>query len=170
MGIITTDNKHYSTIANAIRRNQETEETFTPELMANGIDNACTAQYKKGFNAGLQAGYRIESGVFTLEQDSHSLTLNISSGVKMLEIVPTGTPAASTSTRIPVCYLFASESYQNNNLTYQGKGVIAQYNYNGYRASCYTYSTANGFSVELPETLVFEAGMPYAWTAHFWQE
>ena len=170
MGIITTDNKHYSDIADAIRRNKAEEETYTPAQMADEIDNACTARYETGFSEGVEAGHRIEQGVFTLEADSNSIAINIPSGVKMIEIVPQRTPSASTITRLPVHYLIASERYQNNNLTYQGKGVIVQYYYNVYKASCYTYDNTNGFSLELPATLIFEAGMPYLWTAHYWQE
>ena len=34
MGIVTTDNKHYSAIANAIRDNKGEAETYTPAQMA----------------------------------------------------------------------------------------------------------------------------------------
>ena len=170
MGTIITQSKHYSDIANAIRDNKATEETFTPDQMADEINNACVAQYEKGFQEGMQTGHRIESGVFTLEKDSSSLTLNISSGVKMIEILPTGTPGVSTSARVPISYLFASEVLQKNNITYEGKGCIVQYKYSGNRTSFYVYDTTNGFTVDFGELLVFEAGMPYAWTAYFWQE
>lgn len=37
MAIITTDNKHYNDIANAIREKTGTETTYTPEEMKSGI-------------------------------------------------------------------------------------------------------------------------------------
>ena len=116
METVITQSKYYRAIANAIRDNKATEENFTPAQMADEVNNACAAQYERGFSEGLQAGNRVEQGVFTLERDSSSLTLNISPGAKMIEIIPQGTPAASTSTRVPVCYLFASEVLQKNNI------------------------------------------------------
>lgn len=171
MGIVTTDNKHYSAIANAIRDNKGEAETYTPAQMAEEINNACAAQHEIGYSEGLQAGHFIQRGMFTLAEDSNSIVLDIPSGIKMMEIVPQGTPAVGTSTRVPVCYLFASETFQNN-VAYPEKGVTVQYNYNnnGYRTSFFKYDITDGFSVILNDILVFEAGMPYLWTAHYWQE
>lgn len=170
MGIITTDNKHYSDIADAIRRNKAEEETYTPAQMADEIDNACTVQYEIGFSEGMQAGHRIEQGVFTLETDSSSIALNIPSGAKMIEIVPQGTPAVSTNTPIPVSYLFAAECFQNNNVAYPGKGAVVEYDCYGFHTTFFEYNATGGFTIDLGEYLFFEAGMPYLWTAHYWQE
>ena len=88
----------------------------------------------------------------------------------MIEIIPQGTPAASTSSRIPVHYLFAAERFQTNNIIYPGYGVLVQYSYSGLRTSFYQYDSTDGMIVILDKVLVFEAGMTYSWTAHYWQE
>ena len=170
MGAVITQSKYYSAIANAIRDNKEEEKTYTPAQMADEINNACALQYENGFREGFEAGHLIQTGVFTYEKDHHKITLLIPQGMKMLEIAPLGTPAESTSTRVPVSYLFVSEMLRNNNVTHENKGCIVQYNYSGYRTSFYGYDTTDGFTVDVGETLVFEAGMTYSWTAHFWEE
>lgn len=53
MAIIKTDDKHYKNIASKIRDYAQTEDTYKPEEMANGIIQV----YEQGSNEGFDAGY-----------------------------------------------------------------------------------------------------------------
>ena len=60
MSIITTDDKHYKAIADAIRLNANTDQTFTPEEMSHGVQFAHDAGYLNGWDDGTQNGIKSE--------------------------------------------------------------------------------------------------------------
>ncbi len=167
MATVTTNDKHYSDIANAIRLKNHSEEHYTPAQMADAICEACDIQYQMG----KEDGHVIISGYFIPEQDSNSINLAIPAGAKIVEIIPEEEPSAATATRFPVYYLYASEAFQKNNWTYKDRGALVQYMY-GTKSyiSFYAFHSDGGFSATFDEELVFEAGRPYRWTAHYWQE
>lgn len=176
MGIVTTDDKHYKQIADALRHRGEPDKQYTPEEMADGIYSACDAQYMMGVAEGYSMGYEaqhiIETGTFTPTQDTNSVFLEIPAKAKMVEIIPQGTPSASTEvSRLPVQYLFASKAFAQNNAAYADRGAIVQYAYGTrFAASFYSFDTSNGFSVTCDPGLVFEANMTYQWRAHYWPD
>ncbi len=53
MALVTTDDKHYKAIAEAIRTNAETDKTYLPEEMADGVNEA----YAMGRRHGDAEGY-----------------------------------------------------------------------------------------------------------------
>ena len=176
MALVITDDKHYTEIAKAIRMRAKSEEHYTPEQMADGVFAACEAQYWEGMAEGYLAGYEaqhiIKTGTFTPTEDTNSISLDIPAGAKMIEVVPEETPSEATgTTRFPIHYLFASEAFQKNNAVFKNQGVTVQYYYGTrFYTSFYLFDTSNGFLVNCDPGLVFEAGMTYKWTAHYWAE
>lgn len=176
MAIVTTDDKHYRQIADALRQKGEPDKQYTPEEMADGIYSACDAQYMMGIAEGYSMGYEaqhiIKTGTFTPTQDTNSVFLEIPAKAKMVEIIPQGTPSASAGTsRMPIHYVFASKAFQDNNKALENQGAGVQYFY-GSRiyTNFYTFDTTSGFAVTCDPGLVFEANMTYQWRAHYWPE
>ena len=166
MAIVTTNEQHYHDIANAIREEALTDKQYTPSEMADGIYEAGIVQYQQG----LMEGHRVESGIFIPEQDTNCITLNIPAGAKMVEIIPMETPTIVSSTRYPLHYLLASEAFQENNKVYKGQGAVVQYSYGSkFYTSFYAFDASAGFTAAFDTALVFEANIPYRWTAHYWQ-
>ena len=58
MAIVTTDDKHYKSIANAIREYEMLGIGYTPENMAAGVRGACHAAKGSGYSLGLAEGER----------------------------------------------------------------------------------------------------------------
>lgn len=166
MAIVTTDSRHYADIATALRDMGNSEATYTPAQMASAI----LAVADQKFQEGMQAGYRAESGSFTLEYDTNQIVLDIPVGAKMVEIIPLQTPSATASTsRMPLHYMLAVQPFQDNNQGYPNAGAMVQYHYNSrYYTSYYAFDVSNGFSMEMAAGLVLEANIPYQWTAHYW--
>ena len=176
MGIVTTDDKHYKQIADALRHRGEPDKQYTPEEMADGIYSVCDAQYMmgvaEGYSMGCEAQHIIKTGTFTPAADTISIHLDIPVGAKMVEIIPLGIPSASDNIDwFPVHYLFASQNFQMQNPTYPNLGALVQYGDDiRFYTSFYTFDTSNGFSVTCDPGLVFEANMTYQWRAHYWPE
>ena len=61
MAIVTTDNKHYTNIAEAIRSKTNGEETYKPEQMVDGINKV----YKAGKKAGNETFWKDISNNYT---------------------------------------------------------------------------------------------------------
>ena len=79
MAIVTTDSKHYSNIADAIREKagKTWEATYKPEDMPSGIAEVYTVGYEKGSNDGFmgghEAGYEMGKQVERNEFWEHAL-------------------------------------------------------------------------------------------------
>ena len=56
MAIVTTDDKHYKAIADALR-NQGGSDSYTPEEMANAITECANQRYSDGYSKGNDDGY-----------------------------------------------------------------------------------------------------------------
>lgn len=166
MAIVTTDDRHYTDIAEMIRNQGDFQAQYRPEQLAEGIRAAC----EKRFTEGKAAGHIVRTGTFTPETDTNALYLQIPANAKMIDIVPENTPSEAVSaSRMPVHYLLALEQFRENNLGYKDLGAMVQYCYNArYYNSFYAYDVSDGFAVELASSLVFEANMTYRWTAHYW--
>ena len=176
MAIVTTDDKHYKQIADALRQKGVPEKQYTPQQMADGIYDVCDSQYMMGvadgYAWGMENQHTVKSGTFTPTEDTNSVSMNIPAGAKMVEIIPQGTPSASAGTsRIPIHYVFASEAFQQNNKAMGNQGAAVQYLYgNRLYTNFYTFDASNGFSFSCDPGLVFEANMTYQWKAHYWSE
>lgn len=57
MAIVTTDDRHYNAIADAIRDNLEATEKYDPAHMAQGVQQACSHQFDLGYAGGNEDGY-----------------------------------------------------------------------------------------------------------------
>ena len=57
MSTITTDNKHYQDIANAIRNYSDTDNTYKPADMPVAIEKVFNAGFNRGETVGLGTGY-----------------------------------------------------------------------------------------------------------------
>ena len=76
MAIVTTDDKHYKNIANALRRNLHyaSSKPYKPSEMADAVDFVYTAGYERGDHQGYSVGY--DTGLNAGKTEMHNLWLN----------------------------------------------------------------------------------------------
>lgn len=64
MAIVTTDNKHYKSIAQTIRIKTGNTTQYSPEEMAEGVEKVYDAGNDAGYDAGFNEGWRVRQDSF----------------------------------------------------------------------------------------------------------